>query len=92
MEETFQLSKNMIMSAIGMASPKAAELLAEYGLHCLTCFANQFDTLEQGAIVHGFDDDEIEEMINDVNEELRKEENRKAQKGSGQSKRLPRSS
>lgn len=72
MEEPFQLSKNMIMSAIGMKSAKAAELLAEYGLHCLNCFANQFDTLEQGGMVHGMDDDEIEDMINEVNAELRK--------------------
>jgi len=72
MTKQFQLSKDMIMSAIGMASPKAAELLAEYGLHCLTCFANQFDTLEQGAMVHGMDDDEIEDMITEVNKELLK--------------------
>lgn len=79
MEEQFQLTKDMYMSAIGQASPKAAELLAEYGLHCLNCFANQFDTLEQGAMLHGFDDDEIEEMINEVNNELRKEEHSQAQ-------------
>lgn len=81
-EEPFQLTKDMFMSGIGMESPKAAELLSEYGLHCLGCFASQFDTLEQGAMVHGLDDDEIEEMINDVNAELRKKEHSKIKKGS----------
>jgi len=70
-KEPFQLEKDMIMSAIGQRSMLAAELLAEYGLHCLSCFASQFDTLEQGAIVHGFSEEEVEEMINEINKQLR---------------------
>lgn len=60
------------MADIVEKSPKAVELLAEYGLHCLSCFANQFDTLGQGALIHGYTDEEIDDIIKEVNEELKK--------------------
>ena len=67
----FQISRETVMSEIVEKSPKATELLAEYGLHCLSCFANSFDTLGQGALIHGMDDKEIDQMIKEVNEELK---------------------
>ena len=41
----------------------AATLNDDYGLHCVGCFANAFDTLENGAQIHGMTDQDIEEMI-----------------------------
>lgn len=69
-EKKFQLTRETIMSEIVEKSPKATELLAEYGLHCLSCFANQFDTLGNGALIHGMNDEEIDQMIKEVNDEL----------------------
>lgn len=48
--------------------PKTAEIMLEYGLHCAGCFANQFDTVEQGAAVHGMDEEEMDEMLFRINE------------------------
>lgn len=53
--------------------PRAGELLAEYGLHCVNCFANEMDTLEMGAEVHGMSDEEMQNMIDEINEQLDKE-------------------
>jgi hypothetical protein len=53
--------------------PRAGELLAEYGLHCVNCFANEYDTVETGGKVHGMTDDEIDEMVDEINGELEKE-------------------
>ena len=47
--------------------PIAAEVLLEYGLHCVGCFAAGFDTIESGARLHGMSDAEIDEMIQRVN-------------------------
>ncbi len=47
--------------------PIAADVLLEYGLHCVGCFAAGFDTLESGARLHGMTDAEIDEMIHRVN-------------------------
>lgn len=53
--------------------PRAAELLAEYGLHCVNCFANEYDTLEMGAQMHEMEESEMLEMIDEINTELEKE-------------------
>jgi len=54
--------------------PETADIMLEYGLHCVGCFANQFDTVEQGALLHGMDEEEIEEMLARVNEAVRERE------------------
>lgn len=51
--------------------PETAKLMLEYGLHCAGCFANQFDSVEQGAAVHGMDDDELNEMLDRINEVIK---------------------
>lgn len=54
-------------------SPRAAELLAEYGIHCVGCFFSEDDTLETGGQMHGMTDEEVDEMIDEINTELEKE-------------------
>ena len=54
--------------------PKAAEIMSAYGLHCAGCFASNFDTIEEGAKIHGIIDDEIDEMIDEINMVLNDEE------------------
>lgn len=70
----FYLEKEMSIGEIMEKSPKAVELLSLYGLHCANCFASNFDTLKDGAAVHGINDEELEEMIEEINIELSKEE------------------
>ena len=48
--------------------PKTAEILIDFGLHCVGCAAAHFDTIEAGARVHGMRDEDIEEMIERINE------------------------
>jgi hydroxylamine reductase len=43
-------------------------LISEYGFHCVGCFASQFETLGDGAIVHGIVDEDFEEMLKYLNE------------------------
>ncbi len=50
--------------------PQAAAILLEYGLHCVGCFANTYDTVEMGARVHGMTDEEVDEMIGRVNDAI----------------------
>ncbi len=57
------------------AYPKAAEIMTAYGLHCAGCFASNFDTIEEGAKIHGITDDEIDEMVEEINMVLNEEEN-----------------
>ncbi|PJA86726.1 MAG: disulfide oxidoreductase, partial [Candidatus Moranbacteria bacterium CG_4_9_14_3_um_filter_42_9] len=43
--------------------PKVAEVLLDYGLHCVGCAANSFDTIEMGAKLHGMSGTEIDEIV-----------------------------
>ncbi len=61
------------LSVILDECPRAGELLAEYGLHCVSCFANEFDTIATGAEMHNMSDVELDEMIDEINEQLDKE-------------------
>ncbi len=66
----YVLSKFDLLGTIIEECPRAAELLAEYGLHCISCFANQYDTLEMGAQVHGMTDEDVDDMLREINNEL----------------------
>jgi len=61
-----KIDKNTNIAELVFAHPEAEEILAAFGLHCASCFAAGFDTLEQGAKIHGMLDEEIEEMIEEV--------------------------
>lgn len=71
---SYVLTEDTILSQIVSESPRTAELLSEYGLHCVNCFASTFDTLETGAQVHGMSNDEMKQMIDEINAQLSKEE------------------
>lgn len=71
----FEIKKGDNIAEIVYKHPEAAEVFAAFGLHCSTCFASQFDTVEQGAQIHGMMEDEVEEMIEEANKVINKEEN-----------------
>lgn len=73
MTGAYVITKFDPLSIILDECPRAAELLAEYGLHCVSCFANEFDTIATGAEMHNMSDDEVDDMIDEINEELAKE-------------------
>lgn len=66
----YVLTRYDLMGSIPEQCPKAADLLSEYGLHCIGCFANQEDTVETGTRVHGMTEEEMLEMIDEINTEL----------------------
>ncbi len=70
----YVIKENSPISEILKKSPRAIELLTDYGLSCATCFLNQFDTVEAGAKLHGMTDIEIERMIKEINEEINKKD------------------
>ena len=47
--------------------PEAQEVMMAFGLHCASCFASQFDTIKQGAKIHGMIKEELDEMLEEIN-------------------------
>ncbi len=74
-KKPYVLKKETVISEILNDCPKAIELLAEYGILCVSCFLNQFDTLETGTKIHHMSNEEAQKMIDEINLELAKEEN-----------------
>ncbi|MDP2585987.1 MAG: DUF1858 domain-containing protein [Candidatus Levybacteria bacterium] len=71
-KKPYILKKNTLISDILRDCPRVVEYLAEYGLLCVTCPLNQFETLEAGAKVHNMSGKALQKMIKEINEELKK--------------------
>jgi hybrid cluster-associated redox disulfide protein len=53
--------------------PELIELLIiDYGFHCIGCVASAFETLEEGALVHGIAGDDLKEMMKRLEAEIKK--------------------
>ena len=57
------VTKDMIISDVLKKYPDAAVIMLEYGLHCVGCHANIYDTIEAGSKGHGMDDNTVDEMV-----------------------------
>lgn len=42
-------------------------LINEYGFHCVTCFLSEFETLSEGAKVHGIEGSDFDELMEHLN-------------------------
>ena len=62
----------LILDLVEQNSDLAEVLTEEYGFHCVGCMAASMETLEQGALVHGMDEDQIDKMVEELNKRLKK--------------------
>ena len=58
------IDKTMTIGEILVKTPDVATVLMQAGMHCLGCPASQGETLEEAAMVHGIDIDQLMEAIN----------------------------
>ena len=57
------ITKEMTIGEILRANPDVAPVLMEAGMHCLGCPSAQGESLEEAAMVHGLDIDELMSAI-----------------------------
>jgi len=64
------ITKDMlIMDAVRQGNSQAiADVLFSVGMHCLGCAAARGETVEQAALVHGVDVDELVARLNEAAE------------------------
>ncbi|MDP4030832.1 MAG: DUF1858 domain-containing protein [Patescibacteria group bacterium] len=63
-----KIDRKMNLAELVTVYPELVNVLTEdYGLHCVSCFAAGFDTLEEGAKIHGYDSKDIEKMVKRLN-------------------------
>lgn len=58
-----EITKDMTIGQILVDAPDVAPLLMGVGMHCLGCPASQAETLEEAAMVHGINIDELMQFI-----------------------------
>jgi len=60
-----RITKKMNFAEILKKYPESEEILLESGMHCVGCPMAMQETLEEGALAHGLNPDEIAKKISD---------------------------
>lgn len=60
-----RVSKDMVIADMLQIDPGIAAILMASGMHCVGCPSAQGESLEEAAMVHGLNADEMEANVND---------------------------
>lgn len=58
------VTKDWSITDIVEKYPEAADVLLSHGMHCFGCMAARFENIEQGALAHGINVDDLMKEIN----------------------------
>jgi hybrid cluster-associated redox disulfide protein len=59
-----EIKKNMTIGEIIRVKPEAAGVLMSFGMGCIGCPSAQAETLEEAAMIHGINADELVKALN----------------------------
>lgn len=62
--EIITITKDMLIGDVIAVYPQTLKIFESYKVHCPSCFFSQFETIEEGAQLHGFNPDEICKKLN----------------------------
>ncbi len=62
-----QITKEMTIGEVVNIHPEAATIMLKYGLHCVGCAVNPFESIESGCLGHGMDGETINNLVTDLN-------------------------
>ena len=57
-----------LISEILKQMPEAHHILLAHGLSCVGCHINNYETLKQGCAGHGYNDEEFNYLLTDLND------------------------
>ena len=60
-----KVTKDTMIGELLQINADVAPLLLNIGMHCLGCPSSQMETIEEAAMVHGIDCDELVQKINE---------------------------
>ena len=73
MKNKVKITKDMLILDILEKYPDLASVLTDdYQFHCVGCMAVSMESLEDGAMVHGMTDKEIDKMVAKMNQKIEK--------------------
>ncbi|MDD2494723.1 MAG: DUF1858 domain-containing protein [Tissierellia bacterium] len=59
-----QVTKDMYIGEVLKLDRGLAEILMNAGMHCLGCPSSQMESIEEAAMVHGFNVDDLLDQLN----------------------------
>ncbi len=62
-----KITKDMSLGSVINKFPKTIEVFSKYGLHCVGCQAAYWETIEQGAKMHGIP---VDKLVKDLNKAI----------------------
>ena len=63
-----EFTKDMTFHEVMRKNPKVAGVLASFNLGCISCMGAQHETLEQGAMAHGLDVEDLLTALNAIDD------------------------
>lgn len=66
-EKDYIITKSTNISEALEKNPRTTEILFEAGVGCFGCVFANAETIEQGLLAHGFSEEEINEIVNEIN-------------------------
>lgn len=63
------INKKMKIDEVIKKYPETVEIFMKHSFHCIGCVAASFESIEQGAIAHGID---VEELVQELNKVISK--------------------
>ncbi len=60
-----QVTKSTMIGELLQIDQNVAPILLSIGMHCLGCPSSQMETIEEAAMVHGINPDDLVAKIND---------------------------
>ena len=58
------ITKDVIIADLLNENPEAGDVLVSMGMHCITCPVSRMETVEEAAMVHGVDAEELVGKLN----------------------------
>lgn len=65
------LHQDMSIADVMVACGEASNIMAAYGLHCFSCSMGGAESLREGCALHGFDEETVDALVEDLNASLR---------------------
>jgi len=59
-----RITKDMTIEQVVQQFPETVQVFSRYGVGCVGCSAAQYDDIEQGAVLHGLD---AEQLVRELN-------------------------
>ena len=61
------VTKDMTIGEVIQKYPDSAKVMMQHGLHCIGCHVSVWETIEQGAAMHGID---VGKLVADINKQI----------------------